>query len=105
MPPPNEVWVPFCLDDLADTESIPLSDPEEFIPFLTEKWPTGGRPHRVELQQGGRPNPRGTDGYVVFRLPPREPDPEDAARRKITVDWAALRPKVPPKKRKQQTEE
>ncbi|WP_396909829.1 hypothetical protein [Mycolicibacterium sp.] len=106
MPPrASEVWIPFCLDELADAESIPLSDPEEFVPYLTQRWPESGRPHRVELQRDGRPNPAGVDGYVVFRVPPPEPDPDDTGRRKVTVDWAALRPKIPPKKRKPQPEE
>ncbi|WP_157896132.1 hypothetical protein [Mycobacteroides chelonae] len=100
MPPPREVWVPFCLDELSDAESIPLSDPEEFVPFLTARWPEGGRPHRVELQRDGRPNPKGTDGWVVFRVPPPEPEPGNT--RKVTVDWEQLRPKIPPKKRKPQ---
>lgn len=99
MPPAREVWVPFCLDELADDESIALTDVDGFVPYLTEKWPEGGRPHRVELTKDGRPNPRGVDGYLVFRVPPPEPD-ETAGTRKVRVDWAALRPKVTPKKRK-----
>lgn len=71
---------------------------EDFIPYLTAKWPDGGRPHRVELTKDRRPNPRGTDGWVVFRVPPPEPD-ETAGTRKVTVDWAALRPQIPPKKK------
>ncbi|SHP28830.1 Uncharacterised protein [Mycobacteroides abscessus subsp. abscessus] len=103
MPPRfRETWVPFCLDELTSAESIPLSDPDSFIPYLTERWPEGGRPHRVELQRDGRPNPRGVDGYVVFRVPP--PPPEESGKRKVKVDWAQLRPKVPPKKRKPQEE-
>ncbi|MBF9519562.1 hypothetical protein [Mycobacteroides chelonae] len=103
MPPPNEVWVPFNLDDLADDESIPLTDVDGFVPYLTEKWPPSGRPHRVELSREGRPNPKGTDGFVVFRVPPPEPEPGNT--RTVTVDWAAVRPKVPPKKRKKPAEE
>lgn len=95
-----ETWVPFSLAELSDADSLPLSDPEEFIPFLTGRWPAGGRPHRVELRKGDRPNPRGTDGYVVFRLPPPPPDPDDTGRRWVKVDWAKLRPQIPPKKRK-----
>jgi hypothetical protein len=99
MPPrAREVWVPFCLDELTPAESIPLRDVDGFIPYLTERWPTGGRPHRVELQRDGRPNPRGVDGYVVFRVPPPEPEPGSA--RKVRIDWSLLRPKIPPKKRK-----
>lgn len=105
MPPrASEVWVPFCLAELADAESIPLSDVDAFIPYLTERWPPSGRPLRVELRKGDRPNPRGTDGYVVFRVPPPEPS-ETAGRRWVKVDWAALRPQIPPKKRKPKTEE
>ncbi|WP_458317892.1 hypothetical protein [Mycolicibacterium brisbanense] len=100
MPPRfTETWVPFSLDELTPAESIPLRDVDAFIPYLTEKWPPSGRPHRVELFKGDRPNPRGTDGYVVFRVPPPEPD-ETAGTRKVTVDWSLLRPKPPTKKRK-----
>jgi hypothetical protein len=35
---------------------------------------------------------------VVFRVPP--PEPESTGARTITIDWAAVRPKVPPRKRK-----
>lgn len=97
--PPNEVWVPFDLSELTDAESLALSDVDAFIPYLTEKWPEGGRPHRVELSKDGRPRPRGVDGWIVFRVPPPEPD-ETAGTRKVTVDWAAVRPKPPTKKRK-----
>ncbi|MFL0242356.1 MULTISPECIES: hypothetical protein [Mycobacteriaceae] len=105
MPPRfRETWVPFCLDDLDPAESIPLRDPAEFVPYLTEKWPEGGRPHRVELRRDGRPNPKGVDGYLVFRVLPPQPDPEDAGKRTVTVDWSQLRPKPPVKKRKPQEE-
>lgn len=105
MPPrASEVWVPFNLDDLAPAESIPLSDVDAFVPFLTERWPPSGRPHRVELRRGDRPNPAGIDGFLVFRVPPPEPDPDDVAKMKVTVDWEQLRPKVPPKKRKKSEE-
>lgn len=104
MPPRfTETWVPFSLDELTPAESLPLTDPDAFVPYLTQRWPEGGRPHRVELRRDGRPNPRGVDGYVVFRLPPPEPS-ETAGRRWVNVDWAQLRPKVPPKKRKPQEE-
>lgn len=103
MPPrASEVWVPFCLDDLAETESLPLTDVDAFIPYLTAKWPPSGRPHRVELSRDGRPNPRGVDGWLVFRVPP--PEPEPGPTRKVTIDWAAVRPKPPTKKRKPPTE-
>ncbi len=103
MPPPNEKWIPFCLDELAPADSLPLHDPEEFIPYLTERWPPDGRPHRVELQRDGRPNPRGVDGFVVFRVPPPEPDP--GSTRRVTVDWEEVRPKIPPRKRKPRAEQ
>lgn len=50
-------WIPFNLDDLEPDDFLPLSDPDSFIPFLTQRWPTGGRPHRVELSRDGRANP------------------------------------------------
>ncbi|ORA27383.1 hypothetical protein [Mycobacterium aquaticum] len=101
MPPrASEVWIPFCFDELTPAESIPLSDPDGFIPYLTEKWPPSGRPHRVELQRDSRPNPKGVDGYVVFRVPP--PPVEDTGRRWVKVDWSLLRPKPPTKKRKRE---
>ncbi len=102
--PPNftETWVPFNLAELSPDESLPLTAVDEFIPYLTERWPEGGRPHRVELRRDGRPNPAGTDGYVVFRVPPPEPDP--GSTRRVTVDWAAVRPKPPTKKRKKPEE-
>lgn len=105
MPLFNKVWIPFCLDELSPADSLPLSDPDAFVPYLTERWPTGGRPHRVELQRDGRPNPKGVDGFIVFRVPPPPPDPDDTGKRTAKVDWAQLRPKVPPKKRKPQPEE
>ncbi|MFV8137426.1 hypothetical protein ACNQR7_07630 [Mycolicibacterium senegalense] len=84
----NEVWVPYSLEDLPEGESIPLTDLDGFIPYLTERWPEGGKPHRVEMQKGPRPNPRGVDGWLVFRLPPkeREIDPEAPV-----IDWDAIR--------------
>lgn len=104
MPPRfTETWVPFSLAELSDAESIPLRDPEEFVPYLTQRWPEGGHPHRVELRKGDRPNPRGIDGFVVFRIPP--PPPEETRKRTVRIDWAALRPQIPPKKRKPQPEE
>lgn len=104
MPPRfTETWVPFSLAELSTAESIPLSDVDAFIPYLTEKWPPSGRPHRVELQRGTQPNPRGVAGWLVFRVPPPEPD-ETAGTRKVTVDWAAVRPKPPTKKRKKPEE-
>jgi hypothetical protein len=68
----------------------------------TPRW-GGGTLSRVELRKGDRPNPPGVDGYVVFRVRPPEPEPGET--RRVTVDWAQLRPKVPPKKRKPQPEE
>ncbi|MGP4057795.1 hypothetical protein ACTWP6_23720 [Mycobacterium sp. 4D054] len=100
MPPRfHEKWVPFSLAELSPDESIPMSDPDAFVPYLTERWPEGGSPHRVELSKGGRPNPTGTDGYVVFRVPP-PPAPEPGEKRTVTIDWEQLRPRVPRKKRK-----
>lgn len=87
----NEIRIPFSLDDLPTGESIALSDVDGFIPYLTKKWPPGGRPDRVEMEApGGRKLPPGVDGYVVFRLPPpeREADPDAKF-----IDWEKLRPK------------
>ncbi|MBE5469535.1 hypothetical protein [Mycobacteroides abscessus] len=83
----NEKWVPYSLADLGDDESLPVDDPDPYIPYLTEKWPEGGKPNRVEFRQGPRQNPPGVDGWVVFRLPPREPvvDPEAPV-----IDWSAV---------------
>lgn len=38
----------------------------------------------VELTKDGHPRPRGTDGWIVFRVPPPEPEPGNT--RKVTVD-------------------
>lgn len=81
----NEVRVPFSLDDLPEGESIALSDVEGFIPYLIEKWP-GGRPHRVEISGPG--DPRGIDGWIVFRLPPPEHETDPDA---TVIDWDAVR--------------
>ncbi|MGV0740640.1 hypothetical protein ABQF35_30240 [Mycobacterium syngnathidarum] len=99
MPRFTETWVPFNLDDLPDGESIALSYVDGFVPYLSEKWPPAGRPHRVEMQKDGHPRPHGVDSYLVFRVPPPELD-EASGTRKVTVDWSQLRPTVPPKKRK-----
>lgn len=84
----NEVWVPYSLEDLPEGESIALDDLDGFVPYLTERWPAGGRPHRVEMLRGPRPNPPGVSGWLVFRLPPqeREIDPEAPV-----IDWDAVR--------------
>lgn len=84
----NEKWVPYNLDDLPEGESILLTDLDGFIPYLTEKWPEGGKPHRMEMQKGPRPNPPGVSGWLVFRLPPkeREIDPEAPV-----INWDAIR--------------
>ncbi|OHU33354.1 hypothetical protein BKG79_22390 [Mycobacteroides chelonae] len=101
MPPRfTEVWIPFSLSDLPEADSLPLSDTEAFIPYLTQRWPPSGRPHRVELRRDGRPNPKGTDGWLVFRIPP--PAPEESGKRKVAVDWAQVRPKPPTKDQKKQ---
>ncbi|OBK70035.1 hypothetical protein A5654_11660 [Mycolicibacterium fortuitum] len=81
----NEVRVPFSLDDLPEGESIALHDVDGFIPYLTERWPEGGRPDRVEISGPGAP--RGVDGYIVFRLPPPEREATGE-----TYDWEKLRP-------------
>ncbi|SHX67438.1 Uncharacterised protein [Mycobacteroides abscessus subsp. abscessus] len=84
----NEQWVPYSLRDLPEGESIALTDLDGFIPYLTEKWPEGGKPHRMEMLKGPRPNPPGVSGWLVFRLPPRE-RPVDPTAPKI--DWDAIR--------------
>jgi hypothetical protein len=84
----NEVWVPFSAADMPEGESIGAFDVDAHIPYLTEKWPKDGRPHRVALQKPGlRGNPPGVDGWVVFRLPPpvREVDPEAPV-----INWTAV---------------
>lgn len=88
----NETWVPLSLDELTDGESIRVDDVEGFIPFMTERWPEGGKPDRFEAcKQGARgplPNPKGVSGWLVFRLPPkeREIDPEAPV-----INWDAIR--------------
>lgn len=84
----NEQWVPYSLADLPEDESILLTDLDGFIPYLTERWPEGGKPHRHEMQKGPRPNPRGVDGYIVFRLPPKERPVDPTA---PTINWDAVR--------------
>lgn len=81
----NEVRVPFSLDDLPEGESIALSDVDGFIPYLTQRWPDGGPPHRVEMSGPG--DPKGVDGWIVFRLPPPEREATGE-----TYDWEKLRP-------------
>ncbi|WP_052619253.1 hypothetical protein [Mycobacteroides abscessus] len=59
----NEAWIPFSLAELGDDESIAVTDVLGFVPYLTEKWPPGGKPHRVEFQRGPRkPPPAWTAG-------------------------------------------
>lgn len=84
----NEQWVPYSLRDLPEGESIALTDLDGFIPYLTEKWPPGGKPHRLEMQKGPRKPPPGVDGWVVFRLPPREREIDPEA---PVIDWDAVR--------------
>ncbi|WP_157835630.1 hypothetical protein [Mycobacteroides abscessus] len=85
----NEVRVPFSLDDLPEGESIALHDVDGFIPYLTERWPEGGRPDRVEISGPGAP--KSVDGWIVFRLPPREQEADPDAK---VIDWEQLRPQL-----------
>lgn len=90
------------VDDTQIPEGVWLDmrDVDAFIPYLSERWPQGGTPVRMEQ----RLNPHtGEQIYfaMVFRIPgdpPQEPDP-DAPR----VDWDAMRNQVirdqPQKKR------
>lgn len=85
----NEAWIPFCLDDLPEGESIALDDLDGFVPYLLEKWPDDGTPNRIEmLKPGLRRNPVGVSGWLVFRLPPK-PQPVDPEA--PTIDWNAIR--------------
>lgn len=85
----NEVWVPYSLADMPEGESILLTDLDGFIPYLTEKWPPGGKPNRMEMMKPGpRPNPPGVDGWIVFRLPPRKLPPADPTA--PVVDWDSV---------------
>lgn len=85
----NEAWIPFCLDELPDGEGLALDDVDAYIPFLTEKWPTGGVPNRTEtLRPGQWRNPPGVSGWLVFRLPPKERPVDPTA---PTIDWDAIR--------------
>lgn len=83
----NEKWVPYSLEDLPEGESIALDDLDGFVPYLTERWPEGGKPHRMEMQKGPRQNPPGVDGWVVFRLPPKERPVDPTA---PVIDWSAV---------------
>ncbi|MBX8688067.1 hypothetical protein GO011_11580 [Mycobacterium sp. 20091114027_K0903767] len=82
----NEQRIPFSLDDLPEGESIALHDVDGFIPYLTQRWPEGGRPDRVEISGPGAP--LGVDGWIVFRLPPPEREADPDAR---VIDWDAVR--------------
>lgn len=81
------------VDDTLIPEGVYIDtfDVDGFIPYLSEKWPPGGEPVRMEL----RLNPHtGEQLYhcMVFRIPgdpPPEPDPD--VRR---VDWDAMRRQV-----------
>ncbi|WP_018601004.1 hypothetical protein [Mycobacterium sp. 155] len=91
----DEVWIPFSLAELAADESLPFDDPDAYIPYLIEKWPPGGKPHRVEHYlpelappPGRRRPPPGVHGWLVFRMPPTEPEPDPEA---PTIDWDAIR--------------
>lgn len=84
----NEKWIPFCLDELPDGEGLALDDLDAYVPYLLEKWPEGGVPNRTEtLRPASRRNPPGVSGWLVFRLPPREPvvDPEAPV-----IDWSSV---------------
>ncbi|TXI59716.1 hypothetical protein [Mycolicibacterium mageritense] len=95
------------VDDTLIPEGVWLDmrDVDSFIPYLSERWPPGGVPHRMEQ----RLNPHtGEQLYfcMVFRIPaqPQEPDP-DAPR----LDWDAMRQQVirdrPRKRRKPEPRE
>ncbi len=82
----NEARIPFNLADLPDGESLALHDVEGFIPYLTERWPQGGRPHHIELfEPSGRKPPPGVDGWIVFRLAAPEQEPDSGAGG--AIDW------------------
>lgn len=90
----NEAWIPFSLAELADGETLPIDDADAYVPYLIERWPPGGRPHRVEhhLPEGALPPGRrkpapGTDGWIVFRVPVPQPEPDPRA---PVVDWDSV---------------
>ncbi|SKM39558.1 Uncharacterised protein [Mycobacteroides abscessus subsp. abscessus] len=91
----HEKWVPYSLEDLPAGESIRLDDLDGFIPYLLERWPEGGKPHRVEhhLPEGALPPGRrkpapGTDGWIVFRVPVPQPERDPRA---PVIDWDSVR--------------
>ncbi|SLJ24036.1 Uncharacterised protein [Mycobacteroides abscessus subsp. abscessus] len=85
---------------------IPLEDVDAAIPYMTEKWPAGGVPHRIEVQFVGTSH-QVQGHWLVFRgvvWPEPEPDPDA-----IPIDWDRMREQIirdmPRKKRKRETEE
>lgn len=88
--------------DLPPGVQIPLEDVDAAIPYMTEKWPAGGVPLRLEVQFVGHSH-QVQGHWMVFRVPPqlREPDPDDPS---IRIDWDRMRQQIikdmPRKKRK-----
>lgn len=76
--------------DLPPGVQIAL-DLDGAIPYLTERWPEGGVPHRIEVQFVGT-SLKVQGHWMVFRgvkFPQEEPDP-DAVR----INWDRMRAQI-----------
>ncbi len=92
--------------DLPPGVQLALEDLDGAIPYLTERWPPGGTPDRIEVQFVGD-SFKVQGHWLVFRgvvWPEPEPDPDA-----IPIDWDRMREQIirdmPRKKRKRETEE
>lgn len=91
--------------DLPPGVQIALEDVDGAIPYLSEKWPPGGTPDRIEIQFVG--STYAVQGHwLVFRgvkFPEVEPDPDA-----IPINWDRMREQIirdmPRKKRGSGTE-
>lgn len=91
----REVRIPVQIPDGVE---LPLRDVDAAIPHMTQRWPKGGQPDRIELPTA-REAAHKVDAVVVFRVPASPPPPEGEG---VRVDWEKLRPTTAPKKRKPQ---
>lgn len=91
--------------DLPPGVELALEDLDGAIPYLTERWPEGGVPDRIEIQFVGT-SFTVQGHWMVFRgakFPQQEPDPDA-----IPINWDAMRAQIikdmPRKKRGSGTE-